>query len=212
MTTHQSTEATLLSRILDSSLRIAALDETLGAAKLGEEGSGLVLVITPEGSVGLREAAESLWGAVEVYHNIFRTLDLPPHAAPEDVGAWVREHASTIAAMCEGMSQEWDGRDMVGTLTAEARQAYKDLASATDELVPDLPRMVFAPEFMFQQVVDQLKNQETLEDAVALAEQWAREGETEHGMDVIMVVDYDLVRRYATEVWQEANAEDDGDE
>jgi hypothetical protein len=65
-----------------------------------------------------------------VWHGITRRLTLNGIQTKVAARAWFRAHKAEIQTVINGMDDEWDGNNKVGTLTEEAREALDSLEYA----------------------------------------------------------------------------------
>lgn len=199
----------IIRKIEGSARYIDTLADRYVAAPPGREPPELTLVVSHDGHIHLDHVDTALLGDPDVFHNICQRIDIPSSTPPATVAEWIKGRKEDLATVCEGMGREYDGRNVVGTLSEEAEEMLTALAGAAELLNDDDDRaiVIFDPVMMFDDVQNELAEQETLEDAIALAAQWAEEGETEHGLDAHVIVDYDIIHEYASKVWKEANSD-----
>jgi len=67
-----------------------------------------------------------------VWHGIVRRFHLGAYVTKKQVRDWISEHRGKLVVLVNGMDERWDGNNIVGTLTNEAKAAEEDLAYALD--------------------------------------------------------------------------------
>ena len=101
------------------------------------------IVVDPEARTVCADYDVCLHGTpADIWHGRRLVIAVNPKGGVPDAAAtmtWLeREHATTIAAICDGYTCEWDGHNHIGRLDEDATAALERLQDALDH-APTLP-------------------------------------------------------------------------
>ena len=101
------------------------------------------IVVDPEARTVCADYDVCLHGTpADIWHGRRLVIAVNPKGGVPDAAAtmtWLeREHATTIAAICDGYSCEWNGSNYVGRLSDDASEAFAALEQALSD-APTLP-------------------------------------------------------------------------
>lgn len=79
--------------------------------------------------------------SMAAFNGLVRGVGLPSGITPAAAAEWLKDNADLISRVMVGMDQEWDGSNMVGTLTEDAAAALEELRELGAGLVESAPSM-----------------------------------------------------------------------
>lgn len=148
------------------------------------------------------------------HHGTVRTLTLPAGVLPGAVADWMRENAGDLARVLAGMGEEWDGSNMRGTLTPDARAALDGLQDEGGDLVGagwswegrTLVSEMDASDYLDPIHAD-ICRAASADEAAALAVSALGPDGVDGGGDGLVYVDRDAAETLARDWWTEAQPE-----
>lgn len=146
---------------------IEAIRNTDQADTIGRKCS---LDIESDGTISLDTQHPDVNGvSMAIWNGLTLSYGLPMGVEPGAVADWLEEHLDDLQTLVEGMGRRWDGHNMVGTLTDEAKEihnSWQGIESTLDSL-PYVSEWE-ASEWLYPIKAD-IQGQATREAAVAMA-------------------------------------------
>lgn len=155
--------------------------------------------------------------SMAAFNGLVRGVGLPSGITPAAAAEWLKDNADLIARVMVGMDEEWNGSNMVGTLTEDAAAALEELREISEGTIESAPGMWARGEIIEKveasEYLDAIRKDIRRQPSAEAAEAYAVEGMNEDGVqengEGYAFVSLDDMRAVARAWWEAAQPDDE---